>query len=181
MIRRPPRSTLFPYTTLFRSLPQVRPHVLVVLDLHHVEQVPAVAPDPPRVYAGLAQRRVQVGRDHRVDLLVLLLLTRRQPGTQGDPLHVQTFPRLAPQSCASPEVNRETTNAIRMITPYTSWSKAGGTWAKFITLRMSCSATTPVSAPKRLPRPPLRLTPPITAAAKTRKIQPLPWSAEIEP
>src|SRR3712207_7792073 len=26
MIRRPPRSTLFPYTTLFRSIGQVRPH-----------------------------------------------------------------------------------------------------------------------------------------------------------
>src|SRR3712207_6868977 len=28
MIRRPPRSTLFPYTTLFRSLPDERPDVL---------------------------------------------------------------------------------------------------------------------------------------------------------
>src|SRR5947199_7374745 len=27
MLRRPPRSTLFPYTTLFRSLPQGDPHV----------------------------------------------------------------------------------------------------------------------------------------------------------
>src|SRR3712207_7959810 len=27
MIRRPPRSTLFPYTTLFRSEPQVQQHV----------------------------------------------------------------------------------------------------------------------------------------------------------
>src|SRR2546427_8835172 len=26
MIRRPPRSTLFPYTTLFRSLPDEQPH-----------------------------------------------------------------------------------------------------------------------------------------------------------
>src|SRR5256886_13262639 len=26
MIRRPPRSTLFPYTTLFRSLPELRSH-----------------------------------------------------------------------------------------------------------------------------------------------------------
>src|SRR3989449_599508 len=26
MIRRPPRSTLFPYTTLFRSLPETRVH-----------------------------------------------------------------------------------------------------------------------------------------------------------
>src|SRR2546430_13359457 len=29
MIRRPPRSTLFPYTTLFRSLPHVLAHDLV--------------------------------------------------------------------------------------------------------------------------------------------------------
>src|SRR2546425_3597277 len=31
MIRRPPRSTLFPYTTLFRSVPWAKP----VGDLHH--------------------------------------------------------------------------------------------------------------------------------------------------
>src|SRR2546426_4201457 len=30
MIRRPPRSTLFPYTTLFRSLREVEPAALVV-------------------------------------------------------------------------------------------------------------------------------------------------------
>src|SRR3712207_8736213 len=36
MIRRPPRSTLFPYTTLFRSLPPQRP------DLLRAERVPAV-------------------------------------------------------------------------------------------------------------------------------------------
>src|SRR2546430_13359157 len=30
MIRRPPRSTLFPYTTLFRSVPQVRVGVEVI-------------------------------------------------------------------------------------------------------------------------------------------------------
>src|SRR2546427_8951864 len=29
MIRRPPRSTLFPYTTLFRSLPGLRPQEVV--------------------------------------------------------------------------------------------------------------------------------------------------------
>src|SRR3712207_8966175 len=32
MIRRPPRSTLFPYTTLFRSPPRRRPHRLEALD-----------------------------------------------------------------------------------------------------------------------------------------------------
>src|SRR2546421_6800527 len=35
MIRRPPRSTLFPYTTLFRSLPPER-------SLHRVDQLGAV-------------------------------------------------------------------------------------------------------------------------------------------
>src|SRR5258708_29852140 len=42
MIRRPPRSTLFPYTTLFRSLdPRLEP---VAGD--HVAAPPAAAPDP---------------------------------------------------------------------------------------------------------------------------------------
>src|SRR3712207_8831629 len=40
MIRRPPRSTLFPYTTLFRSMPQVpdliAAHHYVVVALHSV-------------------------------------------------------------------------------------------------------------------------------------------------
>src|SRR2546430_3948401 len=37
MIRRPPRSTLFPYTTLFRSLVRLREHT------RHVRQQPAGA------------------------------------------------------------------------------------------------------------------------------------------
>src|SRR3712207_7105889 len=35
MIRRPPRSTLFPYTTLFRSVGDLGPVVAVVPDLPH--------------------------------------------------------------------------------------------------------------------------------------------------
>src|SRR3712207_7217106 len=34
MIRRPPRSTLFPYTTLFRSLEIVQPQILAFPDEH---------------------------------------------------------------------------------------------------------------------------------------------------
>src|SRR5258708_24636299 len=52
MIRRPPRSTLFPYTTLFRSLAfaQLQPPVLVelaeaVLDVHGL-QLPLVPQRP---------------------------------------------------------------------------------------------------------------------------------------
>src|SRR2546422_4127535 len=35
MIRRPPRSTLFPYTTLFRSLLDVQPPARVLHDVDH--------------------------------------------------------------------------------------------------------------------------------------------------
>src|SRR2546426_9897138 len=38
MIRRPPRSTLFPYTTLFRSHPQVPPVAAVLLRPHFMNR-----------------------------------------------------------------------------------------------------------------------------------------------
>src|SRR2546422_5117053 len=58
MIRRPPRSTLFPYTTLFRSLlRQPRGQALAVV----VEAVPEVV--QPRVPLG--ERRL--ARDHPVE------------------------------------------------------------------------------------------------------------------
>src|SRR5690349_22228829 len=56
MIRRPPRSTLFPYTTLFRSV--------VPAAAHHVRAVDAVA------VAGVGQHEqveVLAGLDQRVD------------------------------------------------------------------------------------------------------------------
>src|SRR5258708_30277934 len=48
MIRRPPRSTLFPYTTLFRSLKGcalIDPHVNVLPQVRHVGHVRADVPD----------------------------------------------------------------------------------------------------------------------------------------
>src|SRR3989441_11416312 len=42
MIRRPPRSTLFPYTTLFRSTPLVGPHIDARDRGHGVEEVERV-------------------------------------------------------------------------------------------------------------------------------------------
>src|SRR5256885_11818461 len=46
MIRRPPRSTLFPYTTLFRSPPARRPRAVlhrdVVVDEHRLDAYPFV-------------------------------------------------------------------------------------------------------------------------------------------
>src|SRR5947207_12273630 len=46
MIRRPPRSTLFPYTTLFRSLPCPRGRLLRVA--RRAGRHPRAAPLPPR-------------------------------------------------------------------------------------------------------------------------------------
>src|ERR1035441_9322174 len=65
MIRRPPRSTLFPYTTLFRSLigaPTVREGLPSTAQHHVVGELSADAPDLPghsrlrRPYAGSPRR-----------------------------------------------------------------------------------------------------------------------------
>src|SRR2546427_7693387 len=54
MIRRPPRSTLFPYTTLFRSRPR---------EAGPVEGVPSPAPTAPaRACVGAASRRPRAAR-----------------------------------------------------------------------------------------------------------------------
>src|SRR3712207_7890948 len=64
MIRRPPRSTLFPYTTLFRSRPGVHP---AVDEVHgHAEDLDPVLHrllDRAQAREGRQQRRVDV--DHR--------------------------------------------------------------------------------------------------------------------
>src|SRR3989475_8417520 len=83
MIRRPPRSTLFPYTTLFRSLPQLLVDLgrgdlrqelarfYVVPDVHvPLTEVPAGAGVDDRVLNGLGrggQRHIRSGRRLRPD------------------------------------------------------------------------------------------------------------------
>src|SRR5260370_25367016 len=48
MIRRPPRSTLFPYTTLFRSLRRLVPGLPAARAVHHLQDRPQARPAPPR-------------------------------------------------------------------------------------------------------------------------------------
>src|SRR3712207_7282626 len=55
MMRRPPRSTLFPYTTLFRSLPGQPPH--------H-PPLPRIAPAPGSGRSGAVQHRDDAGAEH---------------------------------------------------------------------------------------------------------------------
>src|SRR5256885_13105671 len=65
MIRRPPRSTLFPYTTLFRSLGTIAGFVLRgAHEIHRpVAGVVLVAVLAPVL--GMARRHVQIDRLHR--------------------------------------------------------------------------------------------------------------------
>src|SRR2546430_8378348 len=84
MIRRPPRSTLFPYTTLFRSLG--RRVVRLTLVPGHPDDAgdvddPAPAPldHPPRGVLGRQERALQVRVEHRVP--VVLTDTRSEEHT----------------------------------------------------------------------------------------------------
>src|SRR3712207_7020530 len=73
MIRRPPRSTLFPYTTLFRSIVTLTGDV--GRDFHPVGE-----PDA----ADLPQRRVRLLRGHRPHLEAHAALLRRAPTPRRD-------------------------------------------------------------------------------------------------
>src|SRR3712207_8257601 len=58
MIRRPPRSTLFPYTTLFRSLPFLMSHAAIVEGIDvRLEAHARFRPDPHDV--ALRLRRIE--------------------------------------------------------------------------------------------------------------------------
>src|SRR3712207_7316187 len=61
MIRRPPRSTLFPYTTLFRSRALVADHEVVQLGRDRVEVRPVGSADLP--LGLLAGHRRQLARE----------------------------------------------------------------------------------------------------------------------
>src|SRR3712207_8177673 len=63
MIRRPPRSTLFPYTTLFRSHRQSRDPLAPDLDVAHGEQ--GVHPVGPAEEALEADREVEVAAQRK--------------------------------------------------------------------------------------------------------------------
>src|SRR3989442_10338896 len=50
MIRRPPRSTLFPYTTLFRSVQhEIEPHPHLIHAHHEIADLPAITVAPVSV------------------------------------------------------------------------------------------------------------------------------------
>src|SRR5699024_6339337 len=70
-----------------RVLCEPAPHGGVVLDLDDVEDVAAVAPDPPLVHAGGAQRGVELVGDAGVLAVVVRLAALGDAGVQGDAFH----------------------------------------------------------------------------------------------
>src|SRR2546427_4856872 len=79
MIRRPPRSTLFPYTTLFRSALEITQHDNRAVMLR--QSVERARDPPPR----LAARRARVGRLPWVDQLAIPLLLLDALGPERPP------------------------------------------------------------------------------------------------
>src|SRR3712207_7404257 len=65
MIRRPPRSTLFPYTTLFRSTLDVLQHLLGIDDQIHegLKQLVCICPDLRQVL-GHVDRSTRLNSSH---------------------------------------------------------------------------------------------------------------------
>src|SRR2546422_2528209 len=61
MIRRPPRSTLFPYTTLFRSLDGVDIRALRLAGLRHAI---GIVPQEPALFSGRDRKSTRLNSSH---------------------------------------------------------------------------------------------------------------------
>src|SRR2546422_5999148 len=89
MIRRPPRSTLFPYTTLFRSID--RPWRLHAVPGNRPAHLPRCAPSPGNIL-----RRYMRSEEHtselqsRLHLVCRLLLEKKKENKQAEQvLHLE--------------------------------------------------------------------------------------------
>src|SRR5256885_11474573 len=86
MIRRPPRSTLFPYTTLFRSYSKVKPG-------HSVRLTPAASryqlSQPPSLHTD--RKSTRLNSSHLViSYAVFCLKKKKKNNTTNRHIHVQT-------------------------------------------------------------------------------------------
>src|SRR2546422_4704613 len=87
MIRRPPRSTLFPYTTLFRSLPRRKGEPLAAMQ--HLEDLVPLALHAPELALGLAERSEEHTSElqSRLHLVCRLLLEKKKHKHNSKYLH----------------------------------------------------------------------------------------------
>src|SRR5258708_23164130 len=102
MIRRPPRSTLFPYTTLFRSYTD---HILAIVDLQNITK-PAIVSKwwlPGMHRAGGEPSTLAPGRseEHTSELqsphhLVCRLLLEKKKQIRANTISFTDFPEIVP-------------------------------------------------------------------------------------
>src|SRR2546426_3379153 len=102
MIRRPPRSTLFPYTTLFRSLVRVRAlHFDRVLS-HNVAAAvgSGVSIDPREMSAGTQPDRksTRLNSSHLVISYAVFCLKKKRPHGRGNSGSERSDDHQDPQS-----------------------------------------------------------------------------------
>src|SRR5256885_10945103 len=85
MIRRPPRSTLFPYTTLFRSevrRPLVRPERPEFMSPIAIERLPKVISDKCRVRLSPDRKSTRLNSSHLVISYAVFCLKKKTASSQ---------------------------------------------------------------------------------------------------
>src|SRR3712207_7382747 len=102
MIRRPPRSTLFPYTTLFRSNINAecvrRSQELGKMHLHYARRPPEVAnllsgDPPPRKPPGLDRKSTRLNSSHANISYAVFCLKKKQQAQSHLPHALPHYPR----------------------------------------------------------------------------------------
>src|SRR5690242_20992094 len=100
MIRRPPRSTLFPYTTLFRSLKELAPGV----EHRRVERLQRCERCDPAAAMRWADRgdrkSTRLNSSHMSISYAVFCLKKKKCPSGRDPLELDSLPR--PPACRPP-------------------------------------------------------------------------------
>src|SRR2546429_5482117 len=97
MIRRPPRSTLFPYTTLFRSREPARPHLLRAPSRQQPPQVlfPECRLLRPILFTRSEEHTSEL--QSRLHLVCRLLLEKKKQRTRRPRAHTTKLPTRSAQ------------------------------------------------------------------------------------
>src|SRR2546422_11369446 len=120
MIRRPPRSTLFPYTTLFRSGAGLAHALAVHEDLARQDEAGGLLPalDEPALDEQAVDAHARRGLGHA--------LHYRRPSRRGRRRNSSTIPLRNPPLCANhaipPVSPPPSADALTVIRPLTNWT-----------------------------------------------------------
>src|SRR2546426_2314510 len=93
MIRRPPRSTLFPYTTLFRSrhLPDERPRLRLPGDGRHAARLPGRVDRQCPLRGGVDRKSTRLNSSHLVISYAVFCLKKKNKDCSARPTQPQLY------------------------------------------------------------------------------------------